>query len=398
MGSRINVGLLAIGLSWLIGVYGADLSIAQIGSGFPSILFLTLAGVTLLFAIAELNGTLETLARHALRLARGNRRAIPLVLFLIPCLISAAGPGAISSTALIVPVAMTIGLRSRLPPFLVALMVANGGNAGNLSPISTIGIIANSRMALAGITGEELKVFLANFLAHVLVAFVAYLAFVLRDRATGVTTVPVIEHVPKMDRRQQWTVAVLAIWIIGVIGLKLDVGLSAFVAASLLLLAGAATDAEVIKKMPWGVILMVSGVATLIALLDRTGGMDLFTALLARLATVNTVNAVMAFVTGAISTYSSTSGVVLPAFLPTIPDLIEKIGGGDPLAIALSINVGASLVDVSPMSTLGAICVATLSDATAARRLFYQMFIWGLAMTLVGALLAHFGAGLVAGA
>ena len=81
----------------------------------------------------------------------------------------------------------------------------------------------------------------------------------------------------------------------------------------------------------------------------------------------------IAFVTGAISTYSSTSGVVLPAFLPTAPALVAKVGGGDPLAVALSINVGASLVDVSPLSTIGALCVAAVADPVVARKLFQAM-------------------------
>ena len=55
----------------------------------------------------------------------------------------------------------------------------------------------------------------------------------------------------------------------------------------------------------------------------------------------------MAFVTGLISTWSSTSGVVLPAFLPTVPGALARLGGGDPLALSLSINVGSSLVEVS---------------------------------------------------
>ena len=69
--------------------------------------------------------------------------------------------------------------------------------------------------------------------------------------------------------------------------------------------------------------------------------------------------------TGSISTYSSTSGVVLPAFLPTVTSLVARVGGGDPLAVALSINVGSSLVDVSPLSTIGALCVAAVADPTA---------------------------------
>ena len=63
--------------------------------------------------------------------------------------------------------------------------------------------------------------------------------------------------------------------------------------------------------------------------------------------------------TGLVSVYSSTSGVVLPAFLPSVPGLVAKLGGGNPLAIASSILIGGHLVDVSPLSTIGALCIAS---------------------------------------
>jgi hypothetical protein len=120
--------------------------------------------------------------------------------------------------------------------------------------------------------------------------------------------------------------------------------------------------------------------------------MELFTALLAKVASPATINGVIAFITGVISTYSSTSGVVLPAFLPTAPRLVEQLGGGDAVAIALSINVGSSLVDVSPLSTLGALCLATVSDSSESKNLFWQLLVWGFSMTIVGALFCQFGA------
>ncbi len=144
--------------------------------------------------------------------------------------------------------------------------------------------------------------------------------------------------------------------------------------------------------MPWGAIVMVSGMTLLVALVEKTGGMDVFTSLLARLATPRTITGVMAFVTGVISTYSSTSAVVLPTFLPTVPGLVQQVGGGDPLAVALSINVGASIVDVSPLSTLGALCVAAIADPESSRDLFRKLMIWGLSMSVVGAVLCQLAA------
>jgi di/tricarboxylate transporter len=141
--------------------------------------------------------------------------------------------------------------------------------------------------------------------------------------------------------------------------------------------------------MPWPVIVMVSGVTMLIAMLEKTQGMTLFTDLLARIASAETVTGVIAFVTGIISAYSSTSGVVLPAFLPTIPGLVERLGGGDAAAIASSMNVGSHLVDVSPLSTIGALCLASAPLTENSRALFLKLLAWGMSMTVVGAVACY---------
>jgi len=395
MFSRINVGLLAIVAAWLIGVYGAGMKPDAVAAGFPASLFLTLAGATLLFAVAETNRSLEGLAGRAFRLARGNVRVLPVLFFVVGFILAGIGPGAVAGVALVIPLAMALAARAQLPPLLTALMVANGANAGNLSPFSAVGIIANSKMSEAGLAGHEWKTMLANFLAHLLVAALAYGYFVARLPKGHARTGNAIEIEP-FSRAQSITLFVLVAWIIGVVFFKLHVGLSAFGAALLLLAVRAADEGAAIRQIPWGIIMMVTGVSVLIAILEKSGGMQLFTDMLAAIATPGSVNGVIAFVTGVISTYSSTSGVVLPAFLPTVPGLVAQLGGGDPLAVSLSINVGSSMVDVSPLSTIGALCVAAVSDPTTSRRLFNQLLIWGVSMTLVAAKLCQVFAGIIA--
>lgn len=394
--SRINVGVLATAFAWLIGTYAAGWKADQVMAGFPASLFLTLTGVTLLFALAEANGTLERVANRIIRLSGGHPRVVPIVFFLVAGLLSSVGPGAVSAVALLIPLAMAIGMRSGVPRVLTALMIANGANAGNLSPVSAVGVIANSRMAQASLGGHEGKVWFANFAAHALVGVAAYVLFGLRHAAVPPPAHDEAAAPTKLTGGQAFTLAVILAWVIGVVGFDLSVGLAAFAAASLLVIAGVSDEGAAFRKLPWGVIVMVSGVTVLIGVLEKTGGMDLFIALLAKLASPATIDGTIAFVTGLISSWSSTSGVVLPAFLPTVPGLVARIGGGNPLAVALSINVGSSMVDVSPLSTLGALCVATVTDAVAARTLFRQLMIWGLSMTVVGAILCQLFAGVIA--
>ena len=393
MTARVNVGLLSVALAWIIGVYAAGLKADSVVAGFPATLFITLAGVTFLFAIAKVNGTLDLLANRAAVLVRGNAGLLPIVFFVLAGAISTIGPGAIASVALVAPIAMATGMRAGVPNLLTAVMVATGANAGNLSPISAVGAMVNSLMAKGGLPGHQWTVFAANSLAHVLVAAIAYLIFggIRLFRAGGTAA---FEGATARPTRMHWlTIAVTAIWMLAAVVGRVHVGLSAFAAGTILVLLGAANEREAISRVPLDIIFMVTGVTMLVAILETTGGMDLFTGMIARGATPSTLNAVIAFVTGVISTYSSTSGVVLPAFIPMVPGLVRQVGGGDPLAVALSINVGSGLVDVSPLSTLGALCVAAVADPVAARDLFRKLLIWGLSMTVVGAVLCGLFAG-----
>ena len=392
--SRINVGLLAIPLAWGVGVYAGRPADAVL-AGFPSALFVTLAGVTVLFTLAEINGTVGLLARRLLGLARGRHALVPPLIFLIACAISTVGPGAIVSVALVAPVGMALSTRAGIPPFLTALMIANGANAGNLSPLSAVGIIANTRMASVGLGGHEWKVWAANFLAHCLVGAAAY-ALLIRTAHDAEPSTP-DPHDDHLTGPQWLTLAAIVAWIAGVVGFGLPIGLSAFAAAAIVVLAAASDETAAIRRMPWAAIVMVCGVTMLVALVEKTGGMDVFTSLLAKLARPSTINGVIALVTGLISTYSSTSAVVLPTFLPTVPGLVQQVGGGNPLAVALSINVGASIVDVSPLSTLGALCVAAVAEPDLARDLFRKLMIWGFSMAAVGALLCQVFANAFAG-
>jgi len=391
----VNVGVLAFALAWIFGLVGGGGSDLVV-KAFPAQLFVTLAGVTLLFALAESNGTLERVATAALRLARGDARALPVILFFIACAVSTVGPGAIASVALVAPMAMAVARRAGVSPFLTALAVTNGANAGNLSPVSAVGVIANTKMAEAGLGGHEIKVWAANFFAHLIVGAVAYFALG-GLRRSGSSSAEEMAGTAPLDARfsrPQWlTAAVIAAWIAAVMGLGVPLGPAAFAGAAALILIRAAEETDALRRMPWPAILMVTGMSALVGVVERTGGMALFTSLLARLARPSTVNALIAFVTGVISTYSSTSGVVLPAFLPTVPGLVREMGGGDPLAIALSINVGASIVDVSPLSTLGALCVAAVADPEVSKDLFRRLMVWGLSMTVAGAVLCAVFAG-----
>ena len=387
MVTTINVGVVCLAFAWIVGVHLGGMSTGDILEGFPTQLFITLVGVTLLFSMARGNGTLDRVTERAVRLCRGHAGFLPIMFFFIALALSTIGPGSIGATALLAPPAMAVAARTGGSFFLMALMIGNGALAGSLSPFSPTGVVANGVMARMGFPGLEWQTFINNIAGHTLVAFGGY--FLLggwRLFRRGGSRTEYVELPSQPLEPHHWlTLALIAALLVAVIGFDFEVGMTALTAAAILSFARAADEKEAIRGMPWGVMLMVTGVTVLIILMEKTQGLDLFTSLLVRLSTPESVTAVVAFVTGVVSVYSSTSGVVLPAFLPTVPGLVERLGGVDPIAVASAISVGSHLVDLSPLSTTGALCIAGVPAGVDSHGLFNKLLAWGLSMTVVGA-------------
>lgn len=397
--TAVNPGFLSLALAWVVGIYlapafGRTFTVGEILAGFPIDLFVTLVGVTLLFALARGNGTLDRVVRAAVRCCRGDAGLIPILFFALSCAIASIGAGNIATAALIGPLAMAVAERANIPPFLMTVMVAHGCVAGALSPIAPTGIIASGLMQRMGMSGYERQNYFANLAANAGAAAIGYLAFggwrLFGRRYEGEGPAgdgrPNPDHGGGFSRSQVATLAAIGTLVIGVVGFGVHVGLGALAASVVLILAKAADERPAISALPWSVVVMVCGVTVLTALLEKTGGIKAFTTVMAQVATPRSAAGLMALVTGLVSVYSSTSGVVLPAFLPSVPDLVAQLGGGDPAAIATSILIGGHVVDVSPLSTIGALCIASAPLSSDRRLLFNQVLAWGLSMSVVGAL------------
>jgi len=389
MVTTVNVGVVCMAFAWIVGVHLGGMSTGAILEGFPTSLFITLVGVTLFFSMARGNGTLERVTERAVRLCRGHAGLFPIVFFLLAFVMSTIGPGAIGAAALLAPPAMAVAARTKGSLFLMAVMVGNGALAGSLSPFSPTGVVANGVMVRMGYPGLEWEIFFNNIVGHTVVAFGGFfLLGGLRLFRHGQRDASAADEPSQSFEWRHWlTLALIAALLVLVIGLRFEVGMTALAGAAILSFARAADEKEAIRGMPWGVMLMVSGVTVLITLMEKNQGLELFTDLLVRLSTPESVTAVVAFVTGVVSVYSSTSGVVLPAFLPTVPGLVERLGGLDAIAVASAMNLGSHLVDLSPLSTTGALCMAGIPAGVDPQGLFNKLLAWGLSMTVVGSLI-----------
>ena len=387
--TSLNIGTLAIGLSLIVGNYIGGVKIPDIIKGYPTSLFILLAGTTYLFAIAQTNGTLEKVTKYAVKAVRGNVAMLPVVLFFLAFGLSAMGPGQITIAALLAPPSMLLAAEVGISPLLMALVVGNGAQAGAMSPLAPPGIITASMLGKIGLTDVGMVLWMNMLITHVAVSILAYFLFggikLLRAKDTGQRESLRSLQVEPFNRSQILTIIAVFVLIIGAVFFKLDIGMGGFMLGALLSLFRCVDEGKAIKAMPWGTILMVTGVTVLVQLMSTVGGMDLFAALIAKMSTAYTVTLVAGFWSGLVSAYASTTGVILPAFLPMAKPLLQQVGGTDLMALLSSIIVCGFVVDLSPLSTTGAVFIANCPPKEDKTKLFRNMLIWGLSMSVVGA-------------
>ncbi len=428
---EMNPGLLGIFFAIVVGTGFGGMTGAAVLNGWPVQLFMILLGVTFMFAMAQQNGTMTKFTAHAVRLAKGNTILIPVIIFLLVTFITTIGPGNIASTALMAPVAMAIATRIGMSAFLMTLIVVGAANGAAFSPFAPTGIISMGlvqKMAAGlGITQSvislEWKIHLNSEVVQTIVNATGFftlggMAWIRKQRGEALDIDELAPKPEPYDTKQIITLAAIAALILLVIapmlpGMKglfpkwalqmlANVGTVAFLLSGLMLFCNVADVKESIKRVPWNVIILVCGVTVLIEVMEKTGGLKALVSLIAAISSPTTVHFWLGLFTGVISAYSSSSGVVMPMFLPLVPGLMKELslmGTPEQMQHAIdmisSINIGAHLVDSSPLSTLGALCIACAGEHEDKNKLFRNLLLWGLSMSIVGAIACYLAFGLL---
>ena len=420
----LNVGFLGIAFGIIVGGVFAGTPASKVMNAFPLSLFMILVGVTFLFGMAQTNGTMEKLTAYSIRACKGNTALVPIIIYILATFITTIGPGNIAGCALMAPVAMAIASKVKMPAFLMTLLVVGACNGAAFSPFAPTGIISNGIIAKCapelGIPADYLNTLAwkIHFNSELAQGFVNIGGFFVMGglkwiREQKGAALDIDELAPKpepFNAAQKTTLLMVAILIIlvvvpGLPGMKgvfpkaitnmlSNVGSISFVLSIVLMLTGYGDSKAAVKVMPWSVIMMVCGVSVLIDVMDKAGGLNFLVEVMASVAGPTTICFWTAFVPAVISAYSSSSGVVMPMFLPMTPGLVE-LTGGDPISIISAIDVGSHLVDTSPLSTLGALCIASAGEEEDKGVLFRKLLIWGLSMSIVSGIVCYVFFGLL---
>lgn len=354
---KINVGTVSIGLAFVLGLIGGVDTNVILG-GFPSKLFVTLLGTMFFFCLLQENHTLELLSKKMVALVGKKTFLIPIIIYVVSYVLSAAGPGAISVQSVMIIFAVSLSVQMNASPILMGSMAILGAVGGTASPIALSGIIVTDLTEEMGMTGVATPVFIGVSVANVICALVLYVVF----KGYRMSSEDVIDRkeLPAFNRSQIIGIVALLALVVCVVILRYDVGLVSFALALILLFFKVADEKAAIKMIPWNVLLLITGVSILMAVTKELGGITLLSDILASLMNQITAAPILGLTAGLMSWFSSANGVVLPTLIPTVTDIVENVGGNvTSVELIMAIVGGATVAGISPLSTGGSLILAS---------------------------------------
>ena len=383
----VNMGALAFVMAFVVGGLFVDMSAANVLAGFPGDLFVTLVGITYLFAIAQNNGTIDWLVRQAVRSVRGHTAAIPWVMFFVTALLTSVGAVSPGAVAIVAPVALRFSQQYRIHPLLMGLMVIHGAQGGGFSPMSIYGGITNQVVERAQLAGNDMHLFLASLGFNLLVAVVVFFVFGGRSLLTrqAVEAVPPEEGGKGLTYPQVLTLFGLLALGVGVLVFELNVGLVAITIAVVLTILFPKDQARAVEQIHWSTVLLICGVVTYIAVLQKGGAVTYVGDSVSSIGTPLVGALLLCYVGGVVSAFASTVGV-LGAIIPLAVPLL-LLGQIDAVSVVAALAISSSVVDVSPFSTNGALVIAS-AHGIDRESLYRQLLLYSAVVVLFAPLLA----------
>lgn len=392
---KVNMGFLAMGMALIIARLGG-IPDKTVIANFSTSLFISLVGPAFLFSMAVSNGTMDLLAKKMLCLVGKNTWCIPLLLSLMTFALSAMGCGNIPTFSIILPLGIALAVELGIDVIAMGLIITLACNMGCMSPIANGGIIAAGLAAETPYAGQiSWPLFAECGLVWIIITLALF--FIYKLYKPGTEQLTMLNDVHPFSKNQKFTLLACLAVVVVVFAFGVNIGLAAPLAAIILCIFGVAKDKDAIKIMPWGTFILVCGVNMLMAVVRALGGIDLLVNGLTSVMNSSTARPVMALASGVMSWFSSTTGVVMPALIPTVTGILEQFPGAGYGPLVASITATSFLAAFSPASTGGAGIMAQYAifkkddGEQDTNKLFMRLFLTSIACVLASVLFSFVG-------
>jgi len=384
----LNIGVMGLVASFGVGYFMLGMSDKQILDAFPATIVLTIIGVTYFFSMAQRNGTIDIIVKTCVRLVRGKTLLLPWVFFLIAAVLTSLGTFSPAAIALLAPPAIGFAYESRTHPVVMGAFIVNGAHAGGFSPLSVAGVLVHDIALKYGFPVSQAALFLASFALNLLLSVLTIILFALigklRDGAGG-RHLDIDTASGRLHGQQVLTLALIALMLLCTLGFHMPIGFVALAAGLLLAFVNIKEHKTFIGGISWSTVLLVAGMITYVSLLQRVGVIDTLAGQALVLGAPLLIALVLCYVIGVGSAFAS-STALLTAFIPMAGPLLATSSLSASGTVA-ALAIAATVVDVSPFSTDGALVVANARDDDR-QRVYKQLMFYAGGVVLVAPALA----------
>jgi di/tricarboxylate transporter len=381
----VNMGAVALVGAFVVGGLFVGMPASAVLAGFPGDLFVTLVGITYLFAIAQRNGTIDVLVHYGMRAVGGRAAAVPWVMFLVTAALTSVGAVSPGAVAIVAPIALRFSQRYGINPLLMGVMVIHGAQGGGFSPISIYGGITNQIVARSGLEVSPALLFFGSFFFNLAAATILYTLFGLRGGfAQPQTQTDALADERRLTLPRVLTLVGLVALGVGALMFELNVGFVALTIAVALAILFPQAQKGASDKIDWSTVLLICGVITYIGVLQKAGTVDWVGQGASHLGSPLLAALLLCIVAAVVSAFAS-SVAVLGA---TIPLAVPLLTGGqlDAAGVVVAIAISTTIVDTSPFSTNGAIVMANAPGDR--EKLLRHLLLYTGVVTTAGPLLA----------
>ncbi|MEO3943175.1 SLC13 family permease [Paenarthrobacter nicotinovorans] len=384
----LNIGVMGLVASFGVGYFMLGMTDKEILADFPSNIVITIIGVTYFFSMAQRNGTIDIIVQNCVRAVRGKTLLLPWVFFLLAASLTALGTFSPAAVALLAPAAIGLAYESRIHPVLMGAFIINGAHAGGFSPLSVAGVLVHDIAVKNGFPISQGALFGASFALNLILSVLTVVLFALlgklRDGAAG-------QHADLEARstrphgQQILTLGLIAAMLVCALGFHMPIGFVALSAGLLLALVNIKEHQTFIGGVSWSTVLLVAGMITYVSLLQHVGVIDTLAEQALALGAPLLIALVLCYVIGVGSAFAS-STALLTAFIPLAGPLLATSSLSASGTVA-ALAIAATVVDVSPFSTDGALVVANAREDDR-QRVYKQLMMYAGGVVLVAPALA----------
>ncbi|MFJ6456016.1 SLC13 family permease [Paenarthrobacter sp. NPDC091669] len=385
----LNIGVMGLVASFGVGYFMLGMTDKEILADFPANIVITIIGVTYFFSMAQRNGTIDIIVQTCVRLVRGKTMLLPWVFFLLAASLTALGTFSPAAVALLAPAAIGLAYESRIHPVLMGAFIINGAHAGGFSPLSVAGVLVHDIAVKNGFPISQGSLFAASFALNLILSVLTVVLFALlgklRDGATGQLADLDTTRTARPHGQQILTLALIVAMLVCALGFHMPIGFVALSAGLLLALVNIKEHQTFIGGVSWSTVLLVAGMITYVSLLQHVGVIDTLAEQALALGAPLLIALVLCYVIGVGSAFAS-STALLTAFIPLAGPLLATSSLSASGTVA-ALAIAATVVDVSPFSTDGALVVANAREDDR-QRVYKQLMMYAGGVVLVAPALA----------